>query len=296
MNLLPYVTGTVAHWPLQGNLKDTSGVAPDLYTQDATQFAAPSPPGGVEQYAALDTCLQAFKFNGGTQLAAKAVSSALQLTGPFTVQWLMNDAASFDHTFFLCTNPAVRSDPSGLSNLLCLYWSSFGFPGFTDYHTSETFPIGGFHPGVLWETISASNWGYHANHAYCVRRDGAGVVSLYIDGVRVTPDRTLASLGNAAAGNELFFIGGNSGGGPAGLGDGAMGNNSLIADMRVLNYGRSDVDILADAQFVLGGCGGIPVPPVIDGDSGGVTAGGAIVYDAVAAAQFGLSLRLTPRS
>lgn len=255
MRLLPNIAGTVGHWPLQGNLKDTSGVAPDLLTQDATQFAAPSPPGGVEQYAALDTCVQAFKFNGGTQLAAKAVSSALQLTGPFTVQWLMNDAASFDHTFICCANPAVATSQGGLASLLQLYWSSFGYPGFTDYHTSETVPIGGFHPGVLWETINASNWGYHAVHVYGVRRDGAGIVSLFIDGVRVTPNRTLASTGNVAAGNELFFIGGQSGGGPAGLGDGAMGNLSLIADVRVMNVARTDAQILADAQYSLYPCG-----------------------------------------
>jgi hypothetical protein len=96
----------------------------------------------------------------------------------------------------------------------------------------------------------------------------------FVDGVE-GPSFLLTNGLNTAQGIERLYIGGCEG---ASL---IMGNGAIIGSMRMTNTERTPLQIAQDAHGALG-----PAAPT---DTG-------IVYDAVAAAQWAISMRQSPRS
>lgn len=322
MNLHPLIPNTRALWQLQGNLKDTSGNGLDLVTlNDSTKD-----PGGIEQYGSFDSCIQGFKYdpNGvapgvGTNLIAP-LTALLQIVGPWTIQFLLWDSTTLGgNQPFVCLVDQNAFLPGGLAadrigSIFTFFYSQLTpgkFPYWADLTHGSNLPV----PGGNWWTTPEATWGLAPGliHAVALRFNSDGIignpatVDLFLDGVKQPV--TLNSLGTptnrtstpSVTGSERFYVGGSGNIDYHGSGAESPAANTLIGSVRVLSVARSDADILADANFANAACGGG------GGGGGGGTAnsGGGntaaatssnLVYDAVAAAQFGIALRQAPRS
>lgn len=302
MNLHTLIPGTVGLWQLQGDFKDTSGNALDVVPVDGITMLPTTP----NSFLPLDDCVQAVAINNDPILLAP-LSPLLQLTGACTFEWIMQQWHTFDLTYFACTDPATSPRSPDRHGHLFSLWSSSGNPEMADgfYGGGGGHPSGEFygtdHIDFKWSDVGntanpvVTPPGFNVRtHHFAYVRNPAGDWHVLRDGVQVGV--SLPGIGtNVALGTERFVIGGlwnqlNAGGG-----------GQLMASVRVLNYARSDAGILADANGVLAPCGGGGG----GGGGGGANAGGGntatatangLVYDAVAAAQFGISLRQAPRS
>jgi hypothetical protein len=286
---MPNIPGTVVHYLFQDTLKDASGNGLDIV---ATDWGSPTNPGGTEQYAALDTCLQAFKFNGATKLLAP-LTSLTQLTGAYTVQFLMHQATGTggNQCYFTCDdpsrNPAATIDREGA--LYAWLWNNGagGWPGGAQpYYTSQGYGSDTspnyFNPTINPFTPPPNAWGIGGSdiHHYAWRANADGSLNGFVDGVKYVGQAR--GTGNVSNGAERLYIGGSH----ATFSD-VMGNGCLMADFRMLDYARADADILSDANNALTAtCGAWPEPTA-------PTA--AATYDPVQAARIGSVFRYQPQ-
>lgn len=305
MNLYPLVANTVALWQLQGDLKDSSGNGLDLTAVNVTTNAgAATPP-----FTALanktngtitpDGCILGIDLDtGGTTKLMAPNTSLLRLTGEMTIEWLMVQKFTFTLAYFTCADPAGRSGGAGPDRIGSLYtlWSDSGNPAISDEHIGSGAPSAGYGLFPGYNDHVLFNWADNGEpipgdwhpHAFAYVRDASGNWKTYRDGVTVGAG-VLTAGANTATGLERFFIGA--------IENGAGGANGLIGSVRVMNVARSATAIASDAALVMAACGG-------GGESGADAGGGntssanaqGLVYDAVAAAQFGISLRQSPRS
>lgn len=304
MNLHTLIPGTVGLWQLQGTFNDTSGNALDLVSVDGITNLPTTP----NSFQALDSCIQGVILNNDPKLMAP-LSALLQSTGALTYEWLMQQWKTFTLTYFCVADPAGRTGGDGPDRIGSLYtvWSDSGNPEITDQHIGSNLPSAGYgqfygsdHTLFGWSdvgnpanpTVTPPGFSVKTHH-FAYVRTAAGNWHVLRDGVQVGAGVPTAGA-NVATGVERFFIGGYEKQSNPGSG------GQVMASVRLLNYARSDADILADANATLAPCGG-------GGGGGGGTAnsGGGntataastgLVYDAVAAAQFGMSLRQAPRS
>lgn len=272
MNLHPRINGTVGLWQLQSDLKDSSGNGLDAVSVAGTTNLPTAP----NAFAALgnknsgtfvaDPCLVGLPMTGSSDPKLMMPFSTLfHLTGPMTVEWLMMQTATFETAYMACADPAGRLGGNGVDRIGSLYslWSNSGNPAVTDQNMgsnipSSTYPFfGGYNDHILfnWADVGRPAGGdFHTHHFACVR-DASGNWQAYRDGA--TAGAGVLKVGNnVPLGTERLFIGGyelNSGGGGS------------FASVRLLNYARTGAQIFADANFTLGTCGGIAVPPVTDG-------------------------------
>lgn len=274
MNWLPTIPGTVANWPLNGSLIDVSGNGINLTVNE-----------GPEIYRPLDACTNGFSFQDDTFTSSGLIvdSPLLRFAGDFTIQFVMKMTANFNQEIFICqpnaspfdtnsiygfnTDTAAQLDYSDQFNRIGASSSYIGFPG----------------------SSTILNSALQAGRAFAFRRRGIGsghfLIEVFIDGVLQGP--TLQTGTNVPLGTEKFVIGQWLGA------DTPL--RAIMANVRVMNIARSDSGIVSDAIQVLAPCGG--------GGQSGPNAGGgnvsaptSLVYDAVAAAQFGIALRQGPRS
>ena len=277
MNQLPNISlYTVAHWPLQGSLVDISGNALTLATFSNVTIA----PGGVEQYGSFDSCLQGFKFDNGTELAAP-LTALLRMPGPWTIQWLMRQSRTDVNNTVWCSlvDPAGRSGGNGPDRIGSIFTASWTHdtpgihPFWTDQFHGSNIPT----PGGMWWDTTDVQFGVVPGviHHMALRLNGDGVaghaatVDLFIDGVKqpfvassVPPGTGHSTTTPTFTGVERFFIGGSE------CHVFPFALNSLIGDMRVLRgVARSDADILADARFALGPCNPVVTAHAIDGQT-----------------------------
>lgn len=285
MNLHPLIANTVALWQFQNTYKDDSGNGLDMVTLHADGTpATPAPFVHVSDstgaFVTNDPCLFAVNLDvaSGTRLQAPS-SSLLRITGPLTIEWILMWQYTFVWYMASLGSPSKRlfEIQSNIINKASVSTPTNGdqaFPG-TDTHTwaLANEPVGG---------------DYHPFH-YAYTRDASGNWLAYKNGV--VAGAGFATSASASDGTELFCLGG-------GAANNDAGGGPRYASVRILNYARSAPAIFADATAVLAACGD-------GGGGGGADAGGgntgtaganSLVYDAVAAAQFGLSLRQAPRS
>lgn len=294
MNILPNIAGTVANWPMQGSLADTSGNGLNLITLGWGTPGTLNAPGGTEAYATLDTCLQGFAFDGATKLLA-AFSPLFQINGPMTIQFLLKFGGDTGGNQVLgcCVDPTRFGGGGGtahsvLGNLYTYFWSN-DIHGRTVYYTDEG------HGGANYSWLNGMT--PLVAHSYAFRRAATGVLTMWVDGVQRAYDPangTITAASNSIVGNERFYVGGCD----STFND-TLTMGAVMAGYRVVNYARTDAQILADANFAMSTtCAQTPVYPVTDdpGNGDGTDPAGSIVYDAVAAAQFGIALRQAPRS
>lgn len=257
MRLHANIPNTVGLWQFQGNLIDSSGVlvdgsgAPspggsrqDLATLDGNTFHTS---GGVEQYAALDLCIQGFKFNGATKLWAPP-SAPLRVTGDMTIEYLLMQVGTFSQTYCVSADPAGRSggaSPDRIGSLFSFFWGSPNNPYYRNRNT------GSGTGGSFWGQFNANSvtWGVGTLHHYAFRRGGT-TMDGFFDGVKLPLPNPVAWDGqdappNTSLGNERFYVGGCEGASTN------LGNTSVMASLRVLSTARSDALIAADAAYLL---------------------------------------------
>ncbi len=245
MNLHPKISGTLALYQFQGNMHDSSGNGLDL-----------SLVGGTEQYESIDTCLSGFKFNGITWMRS-AVSSLIQYTGDHTIEVLLIQRQTFSQSFFKTDS----HDTPFASVLWNYYIDSANRYAFTNQDT------GGVRFGSPGTTISclpyaAGTTGNHTVYHFAFRKTQTGVsqylVECLINGVlAATPTIVTGTL--STSGNECIWVGGVDFSSFDNVFEGVM------ASVRMVNYARTDAQILADALYTKGTCGTVASPPVSDG-------------------------------
>ncbi len=282
MRALPNIDGhTVANWPLQENdLTDHSGNGLDLTAIDY-QFHTPSTAVWTElapDFVGLDLGVTT-----RTGLGAP-LSTLYQFTGPFTFEWVMATRYTYTQTYFCCAAPPTRVGnpegyPSAVGSLYTLLWDTH--PLYCDQFYGGG---GGVTTGLACEDATGATWSDVDNpwvddphpHLYAITRNAAGTVTWYRDGVAYLT--TVPKLGtNVATGAERVYIGSTE----ADFGSGsAHAAAAWFASVRLLDVALTPDEVASNAFYVFGS--GEP-------DEG-------IVYDAVAAAQFGVALRQEPRS
>ena len=290
MNLHPLINGTLGLWQFQHSLADSSGFASTLSTLDSTT-ARPHPAGGTEAYTTIDTCLAGFAFDGSTALYTPLVSF-LWLTGDFTIEWIMKMTHTTTQACFSSCDPNGRSGGNGvdrIGSLFSLYCGS-GAPAYVDQHIGSNLPTpgyGGFSSqGTAWGAGGAGNTYHH----YAFRRAGT-LVDVFVDGTK-NASSVITVGSNTPTNQEHFYVGSSESSGEV------MASGDVYATVRVVNYGRSDAAVAADAAFTMGVCGSTPTYPVIDSQTSTLAPGlgSSVVYDAVAMAQFARALHSSPRA
>lgn len=304
MNLHPLINGTLALWQFQGNLNDSSGLGNNL-TAVSTSSYTPFP--SAVLYAPVSTkvngvttndgCLQAVDLFDTDYAGSVApnlmapLSSALQIAGAATWEWVMMQKGTFTGTYICCANPLGRSGgaaPDRIGSLYTLYWTTFSeLAGFTDQHVGSNVPSNGY--GTLpsctiaaWAGTSLPQAGDWSAHHYACVRDSGNNWFFYRDGALLGTVPSTTSP-NTAVGNEVTFIGRCE--------TGANGGVGFFASMRIVNYARNATQIAADAAYVLGACGLTPSPPVTDPPPAGQPA----QLDPVQAARIGSVFRYQPQ-
>jgi hypothetical protein len=217
VNLHPDIAGCVGLWQFQGNLSDSSGGGNTM-----SVFV------GTEQYTTIDS-YQAFDFNDASALVAP-LAAALQLTGAFTIQWIMVPRRT-DQTMFYFT----CARPSGGPGTTYQLYASFFDSGSGKIHYFDT--GGGF------ETFTPGGQGtLSTSHVYALRRGADYSLTLFEDGVAIATSTTSNTPSN---GTELLRLGNYQWHDVPYL-------DAAVASFRVLNYARSDAEILADYNYVEG--------------------------------------------
>lgn len=257
MRLHPLIPGTVALWQLQGNFVDAGPNGLDVVPVDGITNLPTTP----NPFSAADDCVQFVHVDNDAKLLAP-LSPLLQITGAMTVEWIMQQWRTFTFTYFACSDPvdSPSSAPDRIGHLYAI-WTTSGNPEISDQHIGSSLPSPGYgefygndHGTFLWSDVgNGSNPvltppGFPVKtHHFAYVRNAAGDWHVLRDGVKV--GITVASAGaNVAIGTERFCIGGTIRQGSSGSG------GMLLASVRILNYARSDADILADAQFSMLSC------------------------------------------
>lgn len=266
MNLHPNIANTVTNWPLNGTLADTSGNGLNLTLEN-----------GPSAYLTLGA-FTGFSFAVGANLLAP-FNSRLILGGDLTVEWLHVPRTTLCNCYFGSSSP---SHPIDLNKAGCTagsYYNIFNAQSMADQQNAVSEPW----PLAPWKAVNAGVGNINplinisindvVNH-YGVRRQ-SNVWTMFINGVSSGP---LARLAPVPWGDEVYRIGAIA---PSSNMGGCPGYAwAVMGSMRVLDVARSDTDIARDAYYTLG--------PAASTDT-------AIVYDAVAAAQFATALRQEPR-
>lgn len=304
MNLHPLVPNTVALWQLQSDLKDSSGNGFDLVSVNRITNAPQTAPAFVPLSNSVfgvitdDACLFGSNMVGNgddtTSKLAAPVTPALQFTGACTFEWLMYQRQTYGSSYIACADPAGRSGGNGPDRIGSLYtlWTASGTGVISDQHMGSALPFPGygtFPPGTNdgWARVNIPQGGDWSTHHFAFTRDVSGLWLSYRDGI--STGTGVPSVGtNVATGVEQVFVGGIETSGADGC--------AVFASFRILNYARSPAQILTDALITLTPCGQSPNLGNPNAGGGNPTGPTSLVYDAVAAAQFGMSLRQAPRS
>jgi hypothetical protein len=274
MNLHPNIAGTVANWRFQGDTKDYSGNGFDLQVVDASTHA-PLGAGAISYVAVSnkvngvvtnDGCLQAvdmyFGDYAGNPVLMGPLSTALQISGPATWEWIGVQKGANLGTYITCTPPTGRSGgsaPDRIGSLYTLFWTTAQFAALSDQHIGSNLPAPGY--GVV-TTASIPTWAgtnlpvvndWNAHH-FAYVRDASNNWTLYRDGL--IKGTVLSAGTNTPLGNEVTFVGRCE--------NGSDGGQNLFASMRIVNYARTATQIAADAAYVLGACGTVATYPVTD--------------------------------
>lgn len=219
--LLPVISGTVARWTLQGALTDDSGNGLDF-----SMFF------GTETYTTLDGTLQGFDFNTTRTLHAPS-SSLLRIGGEITIQFLMKLRGINVATWFLCyPYPTV-------AQLYHWYTAISNDIGYADVNHGTS--SGGNLTPPDYSVANIEN----QVHLVTLRRQDIGGgnfrVETFIGGGKVGGHLDVTAI--TPGGTETLFVGGYSG---------SPELNAVMAGIRILNFARSDADILADTEFAEG--------------------------------------------
>ena len=256
MRVLPNISGTVANWPLNGSLVDTSGNGLTLQSVDALTEAPAAP-----VYVSLDGSTQGVRIDiiGGIpdpKLMLSDVRSATLRLRAFTFEWTMVQTTTNGVAYFTAANPAGRTGsgippaPSAQQKgaLYCIGGAS-GSLTTCDQYIGDNLPFpfyGYIGDNTSWGGVPASPPPYAAPAFYAVTRDVAGNYKAYKNGVLV--GTTVAVGAPVVVGNERFYIGGvESGVPPSGL-YGAEAHQ-IMANVRVVNYDLPASTIAADAAY-----------------------------------------------
>lgn len=217
-HLHPDDARTIAHWPLQSDLSDTSGNSLTGTMETGTQG-----------YIALDSGLNGFNFSRSGSFDILAPSTALlRITGSITIEFLAAQHGSSQQIYVDCES---FSSPGG--NHYCYLW---GY-GSSNQHTYED------NTGVqkfMANLIPTDG----AVHHFAMRRSliGSGpsqLVEMFVDGVK--QPFTVVTGTPTSDGSERVRVGGAT-----------ASWGAYVATFRIMGYARSDADILADARFTLG--------------------------------------------
>jgi hypothetical protein len=249
VNLLPNITGTIANWPMQSNLLDTSGNGLNLMTVGWGTPGTAIVQGGTEQYATLTGGLSSFLFNGTTKLVAPS-SSLLRLTGAYTFQFLLNLATGIGgfQVYACCADPTRfgggGGDANAASSLFAFGWAVNSL-GTCPYYYDQ-FHYGGLNtsddifPPTVDRFAPPTAWGITETHLITFRHNADNTMDSFFDSTK-RPGTMAVNGQNVSGGNERFWIGGCDS-----TFNNVLSSGTKVAGIRVVNYARTDAQITAD--------------------------------------------------
>lgn len=235
LNLHPNIAGTQGLWQFQGNLLDSSANGYNLFQNDTGPVFGPL---GCIQGAILEQ-------NTGFQTSLIANVPNLAIAGDLTIEFLIvpSNGTPYEGNFCECLGSGAHPDAYEWSYIL----PHNGFNGHV-YFSSPGGSGGQMAPPDLYQAPLT------AVHHLTLRRTAGpggigGIVEIFDDGILQAGTRAFNNP-IIDAGNYHFVVGGYNFGVPY---------TPPMATLRVLNYARSNANILADSNWCLLGIG--PPPP-----------------------------------